>query len=56
MNEYTITIETNDGVDVVTFNSPARAVEVIQSERAMGSDVTYTGDPFADFVAMFAAE
>lgn len=55
--EYTITTETPDGIDVVTFFCPYSAVDWIQALRLRPDyTVTYTGDPFADVVALAAEE
>ena len=55
--EYTITVQWFDaGPDIVTTTDPVYAVEMIQDARRGGWDVEFTGDPFADVVALTEME
>ena len=53
---YTITTDNGHGIDIVSVNSPCAAIDIIQEARADGCEVTYTGDPFAAFAEMNAAD
>ena len=52
---YQLRAESVDGFDLHETNCPMEAVTWLQDSREWATEITYTGDPYADFAALAEA-